>query len=110
MENFSQDNEAVAAIGGTVAASGAQGLSTAAAAAAALTGLAPAGADEVSAQAATAFAAEGTQMTGLIEAAQQEIARAGVAFTGIAATFAATDAAEGERLNKAGDAIDTSTQ
>ena len=60
MENFSQDNEAVAAIGAAVAASGAQGLATAAAAAAALTGLAPAGADEVSVQAATAFAAADT--------------------------------------------------
>jgi hypothetical protein len=49
-------------------------------------------------------------MTGLIEAAQQEITRAGAAFTGIAGTFAAADAAEGANLNSAGDAIDTSTQ
>jgi hypothetical protein len=64
----------------------------------------------VSAQAAAAFAAEGAQMTGLIEAAQQEITRAGAAFTGIAGTFAAADAAEGANLNAVGDAIDTSTQ
>jgi iron(III) transport system permease protein len=47
---------------------------------------------------------------GLIEAAQQEITRAGAAISGIAGTFAAADAAEGERLNTAGDAIDTSSQ
>jgi hypothetical protein len=64
----------------------------------------------VSAQAAAAFAAEGTEMAGLIEAAQQEITRAGAAISGIAGTFAAADAAEGERLNTAGDAIDTSSQ
>ena len=64
----------------------------------------------MSAQAAAAFAAEGTEMTGLIEAAQQEISRAGAAISGIAGAFDAADTAEGERLNAAGDAIDTSTQ
>jgi hypothetical protein len=48
-------------------------------------------------------------MTGLIEAAQQEITRAGAAISGIAGTFAAADTAEGERLNEAGNVIDAST-
>jgi len=104
MDELSQD-PAIAAVGSAVIASGVQGLAAAAAGVATVTGLAPAGADEVSAQAAAAFAAEGVRMLGLIEAALQEITRAGAAFVQIAATYAGADEAEGERLRQVGDTI-----
>jgi hypothetical protein len=63
-----------------------------------VTGLAPAGADEVSAQAATAFSTAAAQMLALNNAAQGELMRTGAAFTDIARRYAETDAAWAGRL------------
>jgi hypothetical protein len=91
MQPMSHDTAAAAALGIEAAATGTQGLTATSAASTAITGLAPAGADEVSAQAATAFAAEGTEAVTQINTAQEEIIRAGEAFTTIAGMYAALD-------------------
>lgn len=90
MQRLSHD-PAVAGIGAQVVANGAQGLAAGTAAAASLTGLAPAGAEEVSAQAAAAFTNEGAQILALNTAAQEELAKAGAAITEIAGIFTAVD-------------------
>jgi hypothetical protein len=54
-------------------------------------GLVPAGAEEVSAQAATAFAAEGLQMLAVSTAAQEELNRTGGALHGVARTYTHVD-------------------
>ncbi|WP_156746119.1 PE family protein, partial [Mycobacterium sp. 1423905.2] len=58
-----------------------------------VTGLVPAGADEVSAQAMLAFQNEAASMLALNQAAQEELARTGAAFTQIANTYIAADRA-----------------
>ena len=58
-----------------------------------VTGLAPAGADEISAQAVAAFHAEAAALLELNRVAQQELMRAGHAFTQIAQTYADVDRA-----------------
>ncbi len=84
-------NPAVAAIGAEVVANGSQGLADTAAAAPGLTALAPAGAEEVSAQSAAAFSAQGTEFLTQLNAAHQELARAGEALTKIAGMYTAVD-------------------
>jgi PE family len=84
-------NPAVARIGEEVVAIGAQGLAAGAAASASVTGLPPAGADEVSAQAASAFAIEADQILALNVAAQEELARAGAKLTEIAHIYTTVD-------------------
>jgi hypothetical protein len=55
--------------------------------------LVPAGADEVSAQAALAFAAEGVETMAMNAFAQEEMARAGAAYMEAAGIYTAVDGA-----------------
>ncbi|SOJ57894.1 PE family immunomodulator PE35 [Mycobacterium simulans] len=84
-------DSAAADIGSQISDNAFQGLQDGATASTSLTSLLPAGADEVSAQAAMAFATEGAQLLALNQAAQEELARAGAAFTEIARTYADAD-------------------
>ena len=88
-----EHNPAAVGIGGQVVANGARGLAGGTTAAAAVTALVPAGADEVSAQAALAFAAEGVETLAMNTFAQEEMARAGAAVMEIAGIYAAVDSA-----------------
>lgn len=56
-----------------------------------VTGLAPAGADEVSLQAAQAFAADGMETAAITRLAQEELSRAGQALVDIAGIYAEVD-------------------
>ncbi len=76
-----------------VVANGARGLAAGTAATAAVTALVPAGADEVSAQAAAAFAAEGVEALAMNAFAQEELTRAGAAYMEIAGIYTAVDGA-----------------
>lgn len=93
-----QVNPAVAAIGGQVVANGARGLAAGTAATTATTAMVPAGADEVSAQAALAFASEGVQTMMLNTFAQEELSRAGAAYTEIAGIYTTVDEASASTL------------
>lgn len=84
-------NPAVAGIGQRVLANGVRGQAVGATAAASVTGLPPAGADEVSTQAATAFDAEAAQLLALNAAAQEELTRAGAKLTEIAGIYSSVD-------------------
>jgi len=95
---MSHDDPAVAAIGVELAANAAQGLAAEAAAAPAVTGLAPAGAEEVSVQAAAAFATGGAETLTQIAAAEEELTRAGMAVTKIAGMYSAVDGGASETL------------
>jgi hypothetical protein len=68
-----------------------RGLDSGAAVLMSLTGLIPAGGEEVSAQAAMAFVAEGAAMLASNTAAQEELARTGMALTDIARTYSQVD-------------------
>ena len=76
MQSMSFD-PAGATIGSQVVDDAIQGLQAGVTVSTSVTGLAPAGADEVSAQAAMAFAAAGAQMLTLNTAAQEELMRTG---------------------------------
>jgi hypothetical protein len=91
-------NPAAAAIGTQVVANGVRGLAAGTAATAAVTALAPAGAEEVSAHAIAAFAAEGVQTLGINTMAQEELSRAGAQYIQAAATYEAVDAANAAGL------------
>jgi uncharacterized protein YukE len=78
-------------IGAQLVEIGTRALDSAAAAVVSLTSLMPAGVEEVSAQAATAFAAEAAAMLALNTAAQEELMRAGAALTDIARMYAQVD-------------------
>lgn len=82
---------AAAAIGAKLIEVAARGLGSGATALPAVTGLAPAGAEEVSLQAAARFAAEGEAMLALTSAAQEELARAGAALMDIARVYSEVD-------------------
>ncbi|OBH24783.1 hypothetical protein A5692_04020 [Mycobacterium sp. E342] len=84
---------AAANIGSDVVRGATQGLQAGMAAAPSTTAVVPAGADEVSAQAAVAFAAEATAFLALHTAAQQELARTGTAIVDIARMYTEVDAA-----------------
>ncbi|NTY60694.1 PE domain-containing protein [Mycolicibacterium sphagni] len=99
MQPMSHDAAATAASGAELAANGAQGIATGAAAAASLTGLPPAGAEEVSAQAAAAFSAEGAETLAQLTAAQEELTRAGAAFTKVAGMYSAIDGGASNTLD-----------
>lgn len=88
----------MADIGAQVVEIGMRSLETGARTSMAVTGLAPAGADEVSTQAVTAFQSEAASMLDLHQAAQKELMRAGAAFRQIAQTYTAVDGAAAERL------------
>lgn len=70
---------------------GSGGLESGAAAVASLTGLIPAGSEEVSMQAALAFATQGAQMLAANTAAQQELMSAGMTLMQIATNYANVD-------------------
>jgi hypothetical protein len=89
---------AVAGIGSQVVSGAMQGLQAGVTASPSLTALAPAGGDEVSAQATTAFTAEAIQMLELLAVAQEELVRTGSALTDIARRYSEADAAAAVRL------------
>jgi PE family len=90
MESMSHD-QAAAGIGSQLVDNANRGLDAGGAAMMPLTGLIPAGAEEVSAQAATAFAAEGAEMLAWNTAAQEELGRTGVALVDIARMYSQVD-------------------
>ncbi len=81
----------VAGIGDRVVDIAVSCLEAAAKASIEVTGLAPAGGDEVSAQAAMAFTSEAIEMLTLHQAAQEELMRTGMALTQIAQIYAQID-------------------
>jgi phage-related tail protein len=89
---------AVAVIGTQLVGNATQALQTSAATAPSVAGLAPAGAEEVSAQAAAAFVAEAATMLALFDAAHAELARTGNTLVDIARIYAETDAAAASRV------------
>lgn len=74
------------------------GLESGASALASLTGLIPAGSEEVSMQAAMAFAVEGAQMLASNTAAQQELMNAGMSLIDIATNYGNVDGAGADSL------------
>ena len=84
-------NPGAAAIGSQLVDVASRALGSGAAALPSLTGLVPAGAEEVSMQAAMAFAAEAAAMLALNTAAQEELARTGLALTEIAQMYSQVD-------------------
>jgi hypothetical protein len=86
-------NPGAVGVGSQVVANGARGLAAGTAATSAVSALVPAGADEVSAQAALAFAAEGVETMAMNAFAQEEMARAGAAYMEAAGIYTAVDGA-----------------
>ena len=86
-------NPGAAGLGAQVVANGARGLASGTAATSAVTALVPAGAEEVSAMAAAAFAAEGVETLAHNTFAQEELSRAGAAYTEAAGIYTAVDGA-----------------
>ncbi|MCV7429795.1 PE domain-containing protein [Mycobacterium montefiorense] len=91
---------AVAGVGIDVVGSTMQAVAAGAAASPSMTVLIPAGAEEVSAQAAAAFAAEATQLLALVNGAHAELARTGSALVEIARMYSETDAAAAGSLQR----------
>lgn len=91
-------NPAAAGVGAQVIANGVRGLAGGTTASAAVTALAPAGADEISLQAALSFAADGVETLAINTLAQEEVSRAGAAVVEAAGIYAATDAATATTL------------
>jgi hypothetical protein len=91
MTSMSHD-PAVALIGGQLTAMGAGAMATGAAAAGSVTALPPAGAEEISMGAATAFAAEAAKTLAAHAAAHEEISRTGAALVNITQMYARADA------------------
>lgn len=104
MVSMSHD-PAAGAVGVQLVGSAAGGIGAGAAASAAVTALAPAGADEVSLQAAALFAAEGAAFLALHTASQEELARAGAALTDISRMYAEVDGEAAGVLDSAGGRI-----
>lgn len=86
-----EHNPGAVGVGGNVVANGARGLATGTAAGAQVSALLPAGAEEVSVQAALAFATEGVQALAVNAFAQEELARAGAAYVEAAGIYTAVD-------------------
>lgn len=84
-------NPAAVGVGSQVIANGVRGLAGGTAASAEVTALAPAGADEISLQAAMAFAMEGAQTLALNALAQEEMSRTGAAYMEIGAIYTTVD-------------------
>ena len=84
-------NPGAVGVGSQVVANGTRGLAVGTTAGAAVTALVPAGADEVSAQAAAVFAAEGVQTLAMNTFAQEELARMGAAVIESAGIYNAVD-------------------
>jgi hypothetical protein len=92
-------NPGAAIIGIQVGVNGARGLAAGAAATSEAAGLVPAGVDEVSVQAAFAFGTEALETNALNAFAQQELARAGAAYTEAAAIYTNVDEANAAILS-----------
>ncbi|MDT5080057.1 MAG: hypothetical protein QOJ80_4694 [Mycobacterium sp.] len=92
-------NPAAVAVGSQVVANGARGLAGGTAATAAVTALVPAGAEEVSMQAAMAFATEGMESMALNALAQEELTRAGAAYAEAAGVYTTVDGANASVLS-----------
>ncbi|HEV7579342.1 MAG TPA: PE domain-containing protein [Mycobacterium sp.] len=90
MTSMSHD-PAVAVIGGQLTEMGARAIAAETAAAPSVTALVPAGAEEISMQAAMAFAAEASKMLGAHVAAHQEISRTGAALVNITRMYTQAD-------------------
>jgi PE family len=88
----------VPGIGAQVSANGLRGLAGGTAANAAVTALVPAGAEEVSMQAALAFATEGMESLGINAMAQEELARAGEAYAEASGVYETVDGANATTL------------
>jgi uncharacterized protein (DUF39 family) len=86
-----EHNPGAIGIGSQVVANGARGLATGTAAGAEASALAPAGAEEVSMQAALAFATEAMQTMAINALAQEELSRAGAAYVEAAGVYTAVD-------------------
>ncbi len=97
MQSMSFD-PAVAGVGVDVVGGAMRAVAAGAAATPSVTALIPAGADEVSTQAATAFAAGATQLLGFLDAAHAELVRTGTALVDIARVYSETDGAAAGRL------------
>ncbi len=91
-------NPGAEAVAAQVIANAARGLAGGTTASAAVTALAPAGADEVSLMAAAGFAFEGVEALTQNTFAQEELTRAGAAYAEIAGIYGAVDAAQATTL------------
>jgi hypothetical protein len=97
MQSMSFD-PVVADIGSQVVNLGIDCLEAGATALPAVTGLVPAGGDEVSARAAMAFGSEAIEVLTLNKAAQEELMRSGAAFIQIARAYTEADLAAAHTL------------
>lgn len=100
MQSMSFD-PAVADIGSQVVNNAFQGLQAGAVAWVSLSSLLPAGAEEVSAWAVTAFTTAATGLLALNQAAQEELRKAGEVFTAIARMYSDADVRAGACLLEA---------
>lgn len=91
-------NPGAEAVAAQVIANATRGLTGGTTASAAVTALVPAGADEVSLLAALAFASEGIEALTTNAFAQEELTRAGSAFSEIAGIYNAVDSANAATL------------
>jgi PE family len=98
MEPLTHNHPVANTIGLQVSANGARGLASGTAATAEATGLAPAGVDEVSLQAALAFGTEALETNMLNALAQQELARAGGAYSEASTIYTTVDEANAANL------------
>lgn len=106
MTSMSHD-AAVAAIGAQLIEAGTRALAAGASTVPTVTALPPAGAEEVSAQAAAAFAAEAETTLAVNTAAQQELMRAGAALMQIASMYEQADVAAAGTLVTSGNQFTT---
>lgn len=86
-----EHNPGAIGVGSQVVANGARGLATGMAATTTASALVPAGAEEVSVQAAMAFATEALEANALNAFAQEELARTGAAYIESAQLYTAVD-------------------
>lgn len=89
---------ATADIGSQISDNASAGLQAGATASDVLTALAPAGGEEVSAQAVIAFTSDAAQLIALNEAAQEELMRVGSVIGDIARLYSEVDAAAGQSV------------
>ena len=94
-----EHNPGAIGVGSEVVANGARGLATGMAATTEASALIPAGAEEVSVQAAMAFATEALEVNALNAFAQQELARTGAAYIESAAIYTAVDGSSAATLS-----------
>lgn len=93
-----EHNPGAIGVGSQVVANGARGLATGMAATTEASALVPAGAEEVSVQAAMAFATEALEVNALNAFAQEELSRTGAAYIESAALYTAVDSSSAATL------------